>query len=261
MTAEPAQRADLPRFSTDCPPAADPRSVPSPHPARFRSALARAALAVVLLAAGLLPSACTAPPLQRPRSVTYRVENVRGTPQDDGSEINRIIAVINKFAVEEVDCDAKRASPLLGHERFYDYELSFNIANLRDLVDIDRDLSRLFHDNAGPDGMRFQLTDAGLTYRSNQVNIGTEVALRGVTAPGATVRLRVGDEVVDVRADKNGLWRHALVTTPSNPFIYGFSEDAASRMRRYFRINLLSQAQEAVSERAYAGMFPDDVGG
>jgi hypothetical protein len=235
--------------------------VSAPRSARLWSALARAAFAATLLAAGLVPGACTAPPLQRPRNVTYRVENVRGEPTDDGSEINRIITVINKFALEEVDWDKKRASPPVGHERFYDYELSFNIANLRDLVDIDRDLSRLFQNNDGPDGMRFQLTDAGLTYRSNQVNIGTEVALRGVTAPGAMVRLRVGDEVVNVRADKNGLWRHAIATAPGNPFIYGFSEDAASRMRRYFRINLLSQAQEAVSERAYAGLFPDDVGG
>ncbi len=209
----------------------------------------------------MLLGACTAPPLQRPRTVTYRIENVRGAPADDGSEISRIVRVVDQYAADEVECRRTRTSPQVGHDRFYDYELRFNIANLRDLVDIDRELSRLFRDNQAPDGIRFQLTDAGLTYRSNYVAVGAEVALRGVTAPGAKVRLRIGDDVVDVRADKDGFWRHSLLTTPGKPFIYGYSEDAASQMRRYFRINLLSQAQEAVSERAYTGLFPDDVGG
>jgi len=209
-----------------------------------------------MILAGAILGACSSGPLQRPQRVTYRVENVRGTEGGgvETGEIDRIVQVISKYADGEVDLNKTRSTPF-GRQRFYDYEVRFEIANLNDLVDIDRDLSRLFHSHSGADGIQFRLTDAGLTYRSNYVAVGTEVALRGVTAPGAMVRLRVGDDV----ANGNGFWRHALMADPGKPFIYGFSEDRASAMRRYFRINLLSQAQEPVTESAYTAMFPDDI--
>ncbi len=188
---------------------------------------------------------------KHPHRAIYRFENVRESPVDEWPRIRR---ALEEHVGGEIDERPANRREFAG-KQLVDYEIAFPVADLKTLVKIQKSLDSAFGDKYGPNGMDFPLVSTELTYRSNFIAVGAEIVVRGITAPGATVHLRLGQQAYRVRSGNDGSWSQVLAVAPNRPFLYGYSEDRGGA-KRFFRLNLLSMREEAISKKTFESVYP-----
>lgn len=137
-----------------------------------------------------------------------------------------------------------------------DVEAKFTVKKLRDLELIHGKILALRrHRMSDPIGtMDFELLNRGvfLRYRSNYITATIEIRVSGETTKGAevTLELPLGDETFTADPE-DGKWSRLVKLRRDRRWIYGYSVDRESGVRKYFRLDVFAQKQESLSAEDY----------
>lgn len=187
--------------------------------------------------------------------VTYSFENVRSdTTGDEWTKIRRVL-VEHSASAPKIKTGQARS---LGSAKITNYEVELVAPSLRSLDAIQAGIEELDDADRERDRVRFSLVSLGVGYRSNAVAAGVRTVVAGIATPGYTVRLFTapGSPAIKTSAGRGGAWSAGLDVPPQTAWVYGVSEDPTGRDRAsYFRVSVLSGAQERVEEAEFLRLF------
>ncbi len=213
----------------------------------------RLLLAVALLVTPCL-SACSTPILAprepRPVDVLYRFDNVRRSAGLDEWTFIRDILQAHASGALAVQASNERKYDRV---EMRDYSARLVLHDAADIRQIEDQLDRLSVEQIAGERTQFALVGANLHFRSNYITAALDIVLRGNSTPGATVKIYLdpGSDPVIVKANQYGAWAKQIKIPPDRRYVYGSSEDAASGLKRYFRIDAHTQQQEPLSEEQF----------
>jgi hypothetical protein len=190
--------------------------------------------------------------------VSYRFDNVRsGADRDEWLYIRDIL---QQYAVNNEVKDR----PVVGSERevgdttVSQFLADLKVATLSDLNAIHADLDRLsrrkFADHERIE-FKYLRASADLAYASNYVMAGLEIVLRGITDPHALVSVYLHNgKTAQPEVDPAGRWAVTLKVAPDRRFIYGYTVEKNTDVKKYFRIDIFSQVQQDVGSDEFESL-------
>ena len=209
------------------------------------------------IAAALAGCRTGAPSVVEDAHVVYRFENVRRI--GDFDEWPHVLDVLTAHAVPgdppvKVEPSEERVA---GAIHVKDYRAELTVKRLSDVDVINADLDRLSQQRFGRETIEFKRIDATteLRYRSNYVVAAIGIEVSGFTDPGATLTVVLHDGTesnIEVAAD--GSWKAKFQIAPNHRHVYGWSADKAGGVKKYFRIDVFTQEQEAIAPAEFARM-------
>ena len=210
---------------------------------------------------------------KRQAVVTVRFENVReilGATERDKSrnEWDSIRPIVekrhvqrNRFGLEIERRAVELPDPPPG-TRLRDYEMTIVVADLRELGEMQREISKL-HGQRFAEGRRFHMSldSVELRYSGSYVQAHVTRAISGRTRPGALVYIfdGPGDPRV-VQASETGTWSTPVSIAPGQQYIRGFSvlrgREKSVAARKHFRVDVFTGAHQELTAEEFAGGGP-----
>jgi hypothetical protein len=228
-------------------------------------------LGFVVVVAALWVGAVGGCASMREAVVTVRFDNVRELLRDGKPEVNewdsiRPIVMKRHVAKNRFGVEAETRSSTLPdppHETVLrDYEVTLVVADLRELGDMQREISRL-HGQRFASGRRFHMSldSVELHYSGSYVQAHMTRAINGRTRPGALVYIfdGPGDPRV-VPASETGTWSTPVNIAPGQQYIRGFSvlrgREKSVAARKHFRVDVFTGAHQELTAEEFAGGGP-----
>jgi hypothetical protein len=184
--------------------------------------------------------------------VTYTFENVRTDPARD--EWGAIREILRKRGSGEPTVSSSE-SRTVGSMKIANYRAAVVLPNLKALDAIQQDLESLAEGRDENARSRFTLVSLNAGYRSNVVAATASTMISGFATPGYRVKVYAapGDAPATVSAGRGGIWTVRLEGEPVSGWVYGVAEDPAGKDQpAYFRVNILTRAQERVDAATFA---------
>lgn len=214
---------------------------------------------------------------KRQAVVTVRFENVREVMLGDRPSLNEwdsIEPIVrkrhvadNRYGLDAELYSTELPDPMPGTV-LRDYEMTIVVADLRELGDMQREISKL-HGKRFAEGRRFHMALDGveLRYSGSYVQAHLTRAISGRTRPGAMVYIfdGPGDPRV-VQASETGSWSTPVSIAPGQQYIRGFSvtrgRERSVAARKHFQVDVYTGAHQELSAEEFAGQrgFARQVG-
>lgn len=236
-------------------------------------------MAMLALASGAGLGGCAS---KRQALVTVRFENVREVTRGDRPSLNEwdsIEPLVRRRHVKDnrYGLDAELRSRALPDPMpgtvLRDYEMTIVVADLRELGDLQREISKL-HGKRFAEGRRFHMSldSVELRYSGSYVQAHLTRAISGRTRPGALVYIFDGPGDPRVApADETGMWSTPVSIAPGQQYIRGFSvlrgREKSVAARKHFQVDVYTgvhqelSAEEFAGQRGFAQQVGDFVGG
>lgn len=192
------------------------------------------------------------PRVERPVEVVYKFENVKKTPSmNEWDSVRRILYLHAKGSVNISDTNLRRYD----QTDLRDYMARFTIPDASHIASINEEIDALAGKEVAGERLRFVMTSAELTFMADNISTPHDTILRGVTAPGAVVRIFSGAAPVEAQADQYGAWAKYVSVSPGQEDVYGYAEILTEAgkppSRRFFRMNVFTMKQDGITEKEF----------
>ena len=219
-----------------------------------------AALGAGLLAVGGAGAGCQSvertisgkPRIERPVEVVYKFENVKRTAaMNEWDSVRRILYLHAKGSVNITETNLRRYD----QTDLRDYMARFTVPDSSHIAAINQEIDALDGKEIAGERLRFVMNRAEVTFVGDNVSTPHDTILRGVTIPGATVRIFSGPTPVEAQADQYGAWAKYVSVSPGQEEVYGYAESLteSGRLphRRFFRMNIFTMKQDIITEKEF----------
>lgn len=214
---------------------------------------------IAVTTAMLLIQGCTSP--SRQATVVLRFKNVRTFANADGStgdsEWDVLSGIARGFHVQdniyglEFEQASQSAASSPPGVRLQDYTVRLVVADLKELAEIERQVSEAARTPIGPSGERaqFGLSAVTMDFRGAYVSASIAIEVYGRVDPGSRVFVyqHGSSTPLEAKADAAGSWSVRVQVRQGANYIYGYAAHPRSpNVHKCFRVNIYSRQHESI---------------